>query len=335
MAGMSAGHGFELSFASLPNTSFIGTLRAGRSVLSAVSRGAPDVIVIDSIAAAFLAPAVRMRRVDVPMVASLHMAPGGIGDSKVRSEVQRFLDHSVYSRMKRLIVASEALAETMVQQGFAADRIRVVPPGRDVAGTETISDADSENSLPDLRAGRRAAVLAVANWVPNKGILDLLDAFSLVPNELAVLHLAGDERADPDYGSLVKKRLSRDDLTGRVVVHGKKDFLGIQGLYRAADIFVLPSVVETYGTVYGEAMNEGLPIIGWNTGNLRNLIDDGTEGIIVDRGDIEGLAAAIKRLAQDDELRGQMGEAARRRASSRPTWGESGAAFYAAIREAL
>jgi glycosyltransferase involved in cell wall biosynthesis len=310
-------------------------MRAASAVVGAVKHLAPDAIVIDSIAAAFLAPAIRLSRIAIPMAGSLHMGPGGIGNPRVRSAVQRFLDRSAYSRMERLIVASQTLKEAMVAEGFAADRIRVVPPGRDVVGTETISDADSENSLPDLRAGRRAAALAVANWVPNKGILDLVDAFSLVPNELAVLHLAGDERADPDYGSLVKKRLSRDDLTGRVVVHGKKDFLGIQSLYRAADIFVLPSVVETYGTVYGEAMNEGLPVIGWNTGNLRNLIDDGTEGFIVERGDIEGLAAAIKRLAQDDELRGQMGEAARRRASSRPTWRESGAAFFAAIREAI
>ena len=42
-------------------------------------------------------------------------------------------------------------------------------------------------------------------------------------------------------------------------------------LYRSADVFVLPSYREPYGTVYGEAMAAGLPVVGWRAGNLPNL----------------------------------------------------------------
>ena len=71
------------------------------------------------------------------------------------------------------------------------------------------------------------------------------------------------------------------------------------GLYRAADAFVLASVREPYGTVYGEAMAAGLPVVGWRAGNLPHLARHGEEGLIVDPGDVAGLTAALRRLAYD------------------------------------
>ncbi len=74
--------------------------------------------------------------------------------------MQAWLDRYLYSRCETVIVASATLSAWL-------DQAVVVPPGRDQkAGTE----------VSDLRQGARAAALCVANWLPNKGILDLLDA---------------------------------------------------------------------------------------------------------------------------------------------------------------
>ena len=72
----------------------------------------------------------------------------------------------------------------------------------------------------DLRRGRRIALLNVANWWPNKGVLELLDAVATLPSDRVTLHLVGREDVEPGYGRRVHARLRAPDLAGRVVVHG-------------------------------------------------------------------------------------------------------------------
>jgi glycosyltransferase involved in cell wall biosynthesis len=174
----------------------------------------------------------------------------------------------------------------------------------------------------------------VGNWVERKGILELLEALARLPAGLATLHLAGDDRADPRYGARVRARLARPDLSGRVVVHGPLPADRVAALYRGADAFVLPSLREPYGTVWGEAMAVGLPVVGWRAGNLPHLAEDGREGLLADPGDVDGLSRALARLAGDEGLRRGMGAAAGRRAATRPTWAQSAERFFAALREA-
>jgi glycosyltransferase involved in cell wall biosynthesis len=109
----------------------------------------------------------------------------------------------------------------------------------------------------------------------------------------------------------------------------------VAALYQAADAFVLPSLKEPYGTVYGEAMSFGLPVVGWRAGNLPYLADHEREGLLVAPGDLHGLTAALLRLADDPSLRVRLGAAARVRALARPTWEESGARFFETVRDAV
>ena len=100
----------------------------------------------------------------------------------------------------------------------------------------------------------RTALLCVGNWVARKGILQALDAVARLPPGLTRLHLVGDDRPDPRYAARVRRRLARADLAGRVECHGRLGRDQVAAMYRDADVFVLPSVREPYGTVYGEAM---------------------------------------------------------------------------------
>jgi glycosyltransferase involved in cell wall biosynthesis len=298
----------------------------GRSPDGPAGRRA-DVVVLDSIAAAFAAPWLWLRRPPVPLVGSLHQPPGGIDHGPVRRAAQALLDRLAYDRAALLLVASQDLAERIERAGVPAARIRVVPPGRDVAEAASAPEGD-------LRGGRQAALLCVANWVERKGILETLEAVARLDNAAATLHLVGDDHADPAYAAAVRARLARPDLTGRVVVHGPVPRERVAALYQAADVFVLPSLREPYGTVWGEAMAAGLPVVGWHAGNLPHLASD-REAVMVTPGDVEGLSRAIAVLSGDEPLRRRIGEAARRRAASRPTWRDSAASFFGALREAV
>ncbi|MCC6180188.1 MAG: glycosyltransferase family 4 protein [Chloroflexi bacterium] len=331
MAELAPRHAARLAFVSFPERPFpLAALDAPAVLRRARALGA-QALVVDSIVAAFLGPWLTARQnwmSGPPLVAMLHQPPGGIDYGPLRTTVQARLDRLAYRHVRRLLVASESLADGLMADGVPCQRLLVVPPGRDVA----------ERAGPppgDLRRGRRAALLTVGNWVERKGIHSLLDAVALLPRDAATLHLAGDTHADPRYAARLHERLSRPDLKGRVVVHGPLPLDQVAALYRAADAFVLPSLREPYGTVYGEAMAYGLPVVGWRAGNLPYLAEHEREGLLVPPGDVPGLSRALHWLADDPALRARLGAAARERALARPTWDESAALFFGAIRDII
>jgi glycosyltransferase involved in cell wall biosynthesis len=326
MAELAAEQDAELRFVSVPQRAFPLAALAGARVLRRATGGA-DVLVLDSIAAAFLGPWLAARRPPLPLVGSLHQPPGGIDHARPRRTVQAPMDRLAWRRASLLLVASQDLAAQIEAAGLDGGRTRVVAPGRDVA-------AAPGPPAGDLRRGRRVALLCVANWIERKCILETLEALARLDPELATLHLAGDDRADARYAAAVRSRISRPDLAGRVIVHGPVSIERVASLYQAADVFVLPSLREPYGTVWGEAMAAGLPVVGWRAGNLPHLAGDG-EALMVPPGELDELSRALTLLAGDEALRRRMGEAARRRAADRPTWREAAALFFGSLREAV
>jgi glycosyltransferase involved in cell wall biosynthesis len=321
MAAAAREHDATLRFESCRELVFPFGVVPARAVLRRAGRDA-DVIVVDSIAAALVAP--WTRRIDTPLAAMLHQVPGGIDHGPVRSRVQSWLDVRTYRDARLLMVASETLADDLRARGFPAEQIRVVAPGRDPA-------SPTPGPL-DLRGGRRAAFLCVGNWIPRKGILDVLEAVARLPADLATLHLVGDDAADRAYAGRVRARLRDRALAGRVVVHGPLPAGDVAAMYEAADVFVLPSTKEPYGTVLGEALAAGLPVVGWDAGNLPHLVTNGREGVVLPIGDVDGLAEALARLATDESARAAMAEAAWRRGQALPTWQETAREFFGLLR---
>ena len=328
MAEAAGHHDARVLFSSFSDNPFpLPALRAAAVVRDARSAGA-DVVLVDSIVAGYLALWLAPRRLDFPLAASVHQTPGGIDHGRLRTRVQAHLDLAVYRRAARLLLASDALAETFVAEGFPRRQLRVVAPGRDVAGSH-VPPYQGE----DLRDGRSAALLFVGNWVARKGLLTVLEALAALPSGTATLHVVGDDRADPAYAERVRARLAHSDLTGRVRVHGPVSKERVAAFYRDADVFVLPSLREPYGTVYGEAMAAGLPVVGWRAGNLPHLAADGREGVLLEPGDVDGLSRALERLAIDDDYRLRLAAAAAARAESLPTWAQTAERFFTELRE--
>jgi glycosyltransferase involved in cell wall biosynthesis len=293
-----------------------------------VLRDRPHVLVVDSIAAGFLAPWLALRHATLPpLVAIAHQPPGGIDHGVARRVVQSRLDRAAYRHAQSLVAASEPLAAQLGAAGIGRDLLCVIPPGRDVSLTAIPVDRS-------LRAGRQAAVLMVGNWVPRKGVLELLEAVSRLPADAVTLHLVGGTDMDRSYTARVRARLAAPDLSDRVVVHGPVSGAEVAGFYAAADVFALASTREPYGTAYGEAMAAGLPVIGWAAGNLPYLANNG-EGLAVPPGDIAALTDAMYRLATDEALRREMGERARRRAACLLTWDETARMFFAELRRVV
>ena len=121
---------------------------------------------------------------------------------------------------------------------------------------------------------------------------------------------------EEDRGRLAHYRqLYRDaGLAERARFHGTRVGREKLGFLQRADIFVLPSRNESFGIANLEAMASGLPVVSTRTGAIPEYLESGVHGLLVDPGDAQGLAAALRRLIADADLRARLGAAAQRRA---------------------
>lgn len=274
-------------------------------------------VVIDSLVAASIAG--KLPHEPGPLAALVHQVPGGADGSMRARRARHAADLHLYGMCRLVIAASTYLEDELVQAGVPRSHIEVVPPGCDPAPV-------ADSPPVDLREGRKLALLNVANWLPNKGILQLLDVMDSLPTDDVVLHLVGARDVDPRYTRRIERRLW--DVGDRVVVHGEAPPEAVAGLYAAADALVIASQSEGYATVVAEALRAGLPVLGWGVGNIPNLMSDGDEGRLFQPGDTDGLAGAIVNLVRDDDMRARFASRAAATGRQLPTWEETGDRFF-------
>ena len=215
------------------------------------------------------------------------------------------------SRATRIVVSSPPLGTSAPElQDFQA-KCTVIP-----FGVEGPSPSDTDESLARAGAIRRDAglpiVLFVGRLVPYKGVDVLLDALKGVD---AAAFIVGD---GPQRSSL-EAQAHRLGIGNRVKFLGAVAGEELAALYRACDVFVLPSVTrqEAFGVVQLEAMAAGKPVISTDVGTGVAWVNrHGETGYVVPPGDPAALREAIRRLVGDSALQQSMGDAARRRVRS-------------------
>lgn len=96
----------------------------------------------------------------------------------------------------------------------------------------------------------------------------------------------------------------------RVVFAGPASEAELAARYAQADVFVAPSLFESFGLIYLEAMQHGVPVVGTTVGGVPDVVRDGVDGLLVPPGDAAALAVALDRLMGDEDLRCRLGLAA-------------------------
>jgi glycosyltransferase involved in cell wall biosynthesis len=280
-----------------------------------------DVIVVDALARIVCAPWLDRWRQERPVVAMVHELPSvAAPDAAFGRESEEPL-----LRADLLVVVSGHGRSILEERGVPAARIRVVPPGFDRLPTDDSSSASVR--------GNAVRALCVAQWIPRKGILDLVRAWTLHERPGASLKLVGETDADPAYAASVHAAIA-DAPNASIIVRGPVNDAALDAAYAAADLFVLPSRYEGYGIVYAEALARGLPVVACGVGPVPELVG-GEAALLVEPGDVEGLSGALALLLQDAALRERMSAAARRRAKSLPRWEDTAAGFLRVLEEVV
>jgi N-acetyl-alpha-D-glucosaminyl L-malate synthase BshA len=160
-------------------------------------------------------------------------------------------------------------------------------------------------------APEQKILLHISNMRPVKRVLDAVRILERVAQESpAVLLMVGEG----------PERSSAQALARRLGLQDRVRFLGtqerIEEIAGMADVFLLPSELESFGLSALEAMACGVPVVGSNAGGLPELVEEGVTGFLRPVGDVDGMAARCLELLRDDARRKTMGDAGRRRAET-------------------
>ena len=172
-------------------------------------------------------------------------------------------------------------------------------------------------------------VLSVARLVREKGLDTLVRAVAAAGDSRLLLVAAGE---GPQRGPLTALAQA---LGVRLVLTGDVEWERIVELYASADVFALLSEREPWAVVVNEAAACGLPLVlSDRVGAAHDLLRDGENGRLVNAGDAEAAASALRELAADQELRRTQGARSRELAAD---WGygPSVEGFLDAVREAV
>ena len=206
----------------------------------------------------------------------------------------------MFHRAARVVVLGDVWAGyTRAALRLPADRVEVIRnavPGPDF--------------LPPRSGAGEVHILFLGQVGVRKGAGDLIDA--LGSPEVAGLRwratFAGDGDVEP-----YRRRTSCLGLDRRVRFTGWVDQDAVRAELKAADVMVLPSYAEGLPLSVLEALAHGLTVISTPVGAIAEVIEDGVTGLLVQAGDVDGLARALERVISDGALRARLGAAGRER----------------------
>lgn len=155
-------------------------------------------------------------------------------------------------------------------------------------------------------------VLFLSNLMLAKGVFVLLDALEILKKRQLAFHCTFIGGESDISEELFQAKVMELGLSDYVQYAGKKYGEEKHNAFSSADIFVLPTLNETFGLVNLEAMQYSLPVISTLEGGIPDVVKDGETGFLVDKNDRQDLADKLEMLIKNPELRIQMGQLGRK-----------------------
>jgi len=208
------------------------------------------------------------------------------------------------NRPRRFVCVSEGVADE-IREHFPkyAERAITIPNGVDV---DAFAPGSRSEQMPALReafdidAEHRVAIFVGSEW-QRKGLEPAIRALALAPGWLLLVVGSGDRER---YQALAQHAGVADAVRW---VGVSRD---VAPLYQLADVFVFPTSYEAFPLVALEAAASGLPILATPVNGVRELVSDGVNGFLI-APDAADIAARLRTLGGDPDLRRRLGRAAR------------------------
>jgi glycosyltransferase involved in cell wall biosynthesis len=186
---------------------------------------------------------------------------------------------------------------------------------------ENFEKKDGRAVREKYHIGNHPVVGFIGRPMANKGIITVIAAMREVwktDSEVRLL-IAGTEPPASTREMLLLQELMASERSRVIRICDFTD-ADKASIFDALDVFVLPSVGESFGIAYLEAWMCGKPVIGADIGPTRDVIHDGVDGVLVKPNDPTALAERIIALLSDPVRREQMGQSGRNKTLTQFTW---------------
>lgn len=214
-----------------------------------------------------------------------------------------------------VLVPSGFVAGQLVAHGVSSDKIATLPYGVDLRSFHPPQQREADR--------RKLECLYVGQISHRKGIPVLLDAARHCRSLSVRFRL---------IGPIVSPEVL-NCMPDNVVYEGPSLPGGVAETMRQVDLFVLPTLEDSFALVIFEAMASALPVITTSHAGVSELIENGRDGLIVPPGDSVALAEAIVNLVEQPALRYRLGEAAREKVQNAHSWDDYGQAVLKTIND--
>jgi len=218
----------------------------------------------------------------------------------------RWLYKNAFSHACRILPVS-TYTEQVVRKHFPEAKTAVVPGGY------LPTDHRKETSAPSPQ--RR--ILSVGMLKRRKGFHTLIGAIGLLKDQgfLVKSDIVG-SKDDREYVTGLESMILDAGLAKQITLHGRVSDTELHEFYDTTDLFVLPAehsgtAFEGLGLVYLEALSHGIPVIGSHDSGAEDVIYHGDNGLLIEPGNAEALADAIRLLFEDPKKWKAMSGAAR------------------------
>jgi glycosyltransferase involved in cell wall biosynthesis len=235
--------------------------------------------------------------------------------------VLRPVNKYIWKKSKTVIALSEGLKTTALRSA-PTQEIGVIPNG-----VETELFKPDSNGRPP---GKKLRLITVSRLINRKGIDHVLRALADLRGIDVTLLIVG----TGSYESYLKKLCHELGLGDIVTFYGYCPREQLPDLYSNADVFILPSLAESFGIVFAEAMACGLPVIGGRTGGVPDLVKE-DNGILVNPGKIDDINNAIIMLKTNSALREKMGITNRKKVVDAYSWYNVAQSYLSIYRAAI
>ncbi len=207
----------------------------------------------------------------------------------------------LFATASRFLASSRYLAERAVELGFPAAKITVHYPEVD-AGFFGFVDRGARGQGP-------CTILSICRLDWTKGLGHALKAVrALLDQNVSVTYrIVGEGKSRAEVEQTIKDLR----LDQHVVLAGAKDREGCRDELSRADVFLMPSVTESFGLAAAEAQATGLPVVASNVGGLPEAVQDRETGFLVPANDPEALVGSLRFLVNRPAERLAMGKKAR------------------------
>ena len=228
-----------------------------------------------------------------------------------------------YKLARKIICVSEPAKRHMVKRWqLDPEKIVVMPNGVDTLHFSS-SNHDSRLVREEFNLGAGPVVAFVGGFQPWHGLDNLVESFTQILPQVpdARLLLVGDGRARP----MLDRKVQECGLESIVTITGLLPQARVPAMLAAADVAVLPypqlaqelwfSPLKLY-----EYMAAGKAIVASRSGQIADVLENGHNGLLVEPGDVAGLAQAIVTLLLDEATRRRLGRNAKQQAIEKHSW---------------